>query len=219
MKTGCCTSGKMMKSHNNVICMNQECSNYLGQTRAVRNLSAWKIPVALSLFSLRLFLPATEFSAEQANAGLLDFKHPAEITIPLSAQNLKLEIQCADLLCPDEVYAQMLLESAHLKSDLTVKANNLMGMRYPFSRKTTAIGIYLGKTGEIIIGDKSELKKYAKESHYAVYASWQDAVADYKLWQESVFRVKEKYLAFLGNVYAEDSLYVNKIQKMVKKVN
>jgi len=39
-------------------------------------------------------------------------------------------------------------------------------------------------------------------------------VADYKLWQESNFNVTERYLTFLGKVYAEDANYIAKIKQM-----
>ena len=53
-------------------------------------------------------------------------------------------------------------------------------------------------------------------NNYAVYDHWQDAVKDYKIWQEHHFSLNERYLLFLGNVYAEDSEYVQKIKSVMK---
>ena len=135
---------------------------------------------------------------------------------PCTGENLKAAINANKIICPDEVYAQIMIESGHLNSFLFKRANNLLGMRFPCQRKTTAIGIYLPEEDTIIKGTQKELRKYAKKNNYAVYASWTDCVADYKLWQDQCFHLTEKYLTFLGNYYAEDVNYVAKIKKMTK---
>ena len=91
-------------------------------------------------------------------------------------------------------------------------------MRYPAKRKTIACGIYLPAKDTIIMGTQAELRKFSAQNNYAVYATWQDAVADYKIWQESNFKMTDRYLEFLGKVYAEDSLYVSKIRKMTAEL-
>jgi hypothetical protein len=111
----------------------------------------------------------------------------------------------------------MRLESGHFKSYLFRHTRNLMGMRYPFSRPTRANGIYLPARDTIITGPRDSLRRYSRiVNNYAVYASWQDAVEDYKLWQDYSFNLENKYMDFLGRVYAEDKQYVRKVQSMVE---
>ncbi|MBK5285060.1 MAG: hypothetical protein JJE25_06625, partial [Bacteroidia bacterium] len=64
-------------------------------------------------------------------------------------------------------------------------------------------------------GSSATLKKFSSQNQYAVYACWQDAVKDYKLWQDEYFRLAERYLHFLGNVYATDSSYEKKIRSVM----
>jgi hypothetical protein len=91
----------------------------------------------------------------------------------------------------------------------------MIGMRYPFKRTTTAAGIYIPSMDTVIYGTQKELKKYARTMNYAVYKGWKDCVADYKLWQESNFNPNRHYISFLGNIYAQDSLYMDKLRKAV----
>src|SRR5262249_9089983 len=135
----------------------------------------------------------------------------------LSAESLHNEISELNMVCPEEAYAQMLLESGNLTSFLTKRINNMLGMRFPFRRSTTAIGLYLPDRDTVIYGDAALLKKYGRQNNYAVYDSWQDAVKDYKLWQNEYFRLGERYLQFLGNFYAEDSGYEAKIRTVMKR--
>lgn len=121
-----------------------------------------------------------------------------------------------DSLCQDSIkyytskikfghilYAQILLESG-FQSELAVKANNLIGMKLPRKRITTAIGEYKG---------------------YAVYGSWKDCVIDYVLWQNSQMKgikCESAYLDRLSSIYASDTLYREKITKLIeqnKKIN
>ena len=217
MKTKCCHSNHAHRSGNGIICINQSCENYLGHTTLVHDFHQWKNPVAACFFIFYLFFSLADFSMENNEpaaycvpASFFDHK-------PLTIQNLEQELKEQQILCPREVLAQIKIESAHLNSFLLKRANNMLGMRYPFSRETKACGLFLPKTDSIIYGTKEELKKYRKSENYAVYASWQDAVADYKLWQENCFNISERYLEFLGNVYAEDSMYVNKIKQVAGK--
>ena len=135
---------------------------------------------------------------------------------PVSEANLRAELKDQEVLCPEAVFAQIQIESAHMKSFLFQKTNNFFGMRFPCKRSTSAIGVYLPDSDTIILGSQKDLKKYASKNNYAVYACWQDCVKDYKLWQVECFNVTEKYLAFLGNFYAEDAGYVTKIKGMIK---
>ena len=141
------------------------------------------------------------------------------IFIPLNEGNLEKELLSREVICPKEVMAQIKLESGNLNSSLLKKTNNMLGMRFPFGRETKAIGLYLASKDTIIYGTSKELKKYNNANQYAVFNSWQDAVEDYKLWQVANFRLAEKYLNFLGNVYATDTAYVAKIRRVAAKGN
>lgn len=101
---------------------------------------------------------------------------------------------------PNIVFAQSLIETGHFTSDLLHTENNLFGMKYPRSRKTTSSGM--------------------SESGYASYEKWSDSVKDYSLWQKSVLRNKkditeEEYLRLLSRIYAEDKNYVKKIKWLI----
>lgn len=101
---------------------------------------------------------------------------------------------------PNIVFAQSLIETGHFTSDLLHAENNLFGMKYPRSRKTTSSGM--------------------SKSGYASYEKWSDSVKDYSLWQKSVLKNKkditeEEYLSLLSRIYAEDKNYVNKIKWLI----
>ena len=132
----------------------------------------------------------------------------------LTPKSLKDEILKNQLVCPEASYAQIMLESGNLSSVLTKQINNLTGMRYPFKRTTTAIGIYLPEYGKIIRGNQKDLEKYSKLNNYAVYNNWQDCVKDLKQWQLATFKLHDLYLNFLADNYAEDQHYVAKIRSV-----
>ena len=146
-------------------------------------------------------------------------KHQIELMkkmcVSLTRETLQSEIDELNILCPDEALAQIMLESGNLSSFLLARTNNMLGMRYAFRRATTATGIYLPAKDTIIYGCSTSLKKYASQNNYAVYACWQDAVKDYKLWQDEYFHLAERYLHFLGNIYAQDAGYENKIRSVM----
>ncbi len=214
MKTSCCNSKESITIQNSIVCLNANCSNYLGSTHLYRNFYAWKKPFAISLFALQMMISMEDFSMENKVNNFATINVRTVKPSPLTINSLRQELIKQNVLCPSEVFAQMKLETASLHSSLLKRTNNLMGMRYPLARPTTAIGIFVPSKNLIIYGDKKALKKYTKFSNYSVYSCWQDAVADYKLWQDHNFKVKERYLDYLGKVYAEDSCYVAKIKIM-----
>jgi hypothetical protein len=216
MKTVCCNTRHAQRVEKRTICMNPKCENYLGDTKLNFEFGKLRNSVAFSLFFFSALFTFDDFSkAHPENVQSLLMSRKVEKVVPLTVENLQKELISQEVICPNEVLAQIKIESAHLKSYLTRKANNMLGMRYPFRRPSTACGIYLPEQDTVIMGTKEELSKYRKiQNNYAVFATWQDAVADYKLWQENCFKVNEKYLEFLGKNYAEDSLYVKKIRQM-----
>lgn len=93
------------------------------------------------------------------------------------------------------VYAQMRLESGNFQSNLSKSNNNFFGMKKACQRVTTAT---------------------KKDNGYAYYEHWSLSVMDYAIWQKKYAYnlTEEEYLAKLGNVYAEDEHYINKIQEI-----
>ncbi len=150
----------------------------------------------------------------------IDF-HPGFISeqMPVTFADIHTEMTRLQMVCPDIVLAQIRLESGHLSSGLMKKTRNMTGMRYPLKRKTTASGVYFPLQDTIIYGNKEFLKTMIKGDHYAVYDSWQACLEDYKLWQDYNFKVREKYLGFIGKVYAEDSLYESKVNYLSNQVS
>jgi len=217
MKTKCCNSKHAHRSSNGIICINKSCENYLGYTKMIYDFHQLKNPFAAGFFIFYLFFSLADFSMENNEPAAYCVPVSFFSAKPLTIENLEREITSQQILCPREVLAQIKIESAHLTSFLLKRANNMLGMRYPFSRETKACGIYMPKTDSIVYGTQGELKKFRRTENYAVYKTWQDAVADYKLWQENCFNISERYLEFLGNVYAEDTLYVSKIKQVAGK--
>jgi uncharacterized FlgJ-related protein len=112
---------------------------------------------------------------------------------------LYLEIIENDIKHPDIVLAQAILESGYLSSQIFIENNNLFGMRFPERRPTVAL---------------------SENKGYSVYDCWTDSVKDYKLFQEFLFRRKEKtrdeYFDYLDRIYAEDSNYVPFLKKVIE---
>ncbi len=97
----------------------------------------------------------------------------------------------------DIMVAQARIETGWYTSKIFIHNNNLFGMKLPERRLTTAIGSDRG---------------------HAQYISWQQSVADYKIWQSKVLiknNSRRKYLSYIGRNYAEDSNYINLIKKQL----
>ena len=114
-------------------------------------------------------------------------------------ENVYMEIKRAGIQHADVVFAQIMLESANLKSKLTKTTNNFLGMKLPSRRPTTAVGEFHG---------------------YAKYFGWQDCVQDYLLYQNYVLRNKKmnrnQYLSFIGKKYSECGTYKKRILRLIK---
>lgn len=200
-----------------VICRNDRCYNLV----PINILTNRKFLLGLSFLAVATLLvafgPKLPFGKNNAPVAF-DVEQTADSIPALNEDNLLSEIKTQGIICEKHVLAQAKLESLHLTSHLCRKANNLFGMRYPGRRETTAIGVYLQGKDTIIYGNRDELKQYLKQPTYAVYASWVDAVKDYKMWQDNAFKVEEKYLSFLNRIYAEAPDYVSVVDKMAKKI-
>lgn len=118
----------------------------------------------------------------------------------LNEENVLFYIKQINIDNPDIVFAQVILETGHLKSKRCIENNNLFGMRHPKTRPT--------------------LSKGEKDKH-AYFNSWKESVIDYALWQSSFARKlnEEDFYKYLNRVYAEDTLYVTKLKNIVKRNN
>ena len=113
-------------------------------------------------------------------------------------QNLAFFMKKIRIKFPETVYAQAKLESGNFKSFLFKTHNNLFGMKYAKSR--------------ITLGNKTN-------GEYAHYAKWDESVIDYAIHQTYFLQKhkitnKAQFYSYLSKYYAEDSLYIYKLQKI-----
>lgn len=124
-----------------------------------------------------------------------------DVNSKISYETLYTQSLKSGMLFPDIAFAQAVIESAHFKSRLFIRANNLFGMQFPVKRATTAIGSTNG---------------------YSKYNTWNHSIMDYKLWQEFVFKRKgimsrQEYLSYIKKWYAKDPNYINKIKNIINR--
>jgi hypothetical protein len=220
--TTCCNSTSYRKiQYNGIVCNNSNCSNMLNNTKLRPSKASQALKACLPLMALILVIvPPSPSSSSRFNytysVGVKKNYLPE-----LNETNFIAALLKAEVICPDIVFAQAKLESGHFKSKYTKKLNNMFGMRYPFKRKTKAAGIYLVDGDTIIKGTQEELRKdivkYSKMNHYAYFETWIDAVEDHRYWQEATFNLEQKYLTHIDKIYAEDTVYISKVNTIRKK--
>jgi flagellum-specific peptidoglycan hydrolase FlgJ len=111
-------------------------------------------------------------------------------------ERLKEYIKELNIRYPDIVYAQAVIESGNFSSSIFYENNNLFGMRCAKLRPTTC---------------KDE------NNGFAVYEDWRASVLDYALLQSTLgIRNEDQYLQYLTQTYAQDTLYMQKIKKIIK---
>ena len=104
----------------------------------------------------------------------------------LSPENLLNELQAQGLEFPEIIVAQAVLETGYFKSHSCKDDNNLFGLR-------KADGTYMR------------------------FDHWTDCVAAYKCFIQDWKECPEDYYDYLNSLgYAEDSLYIPKLKKIVK---
>lgn len=158
-----------------------------------------RIPFKVKAIAFGLVFMVISSTISPSNLHIL---YTPEYVPEFTETNLLDSLKSAGVYFPELVFRQMKHETGNFKSKLFLECNNLMGMTYPSSRKTTASGYRLGF-------DPATNKTYK----YCVYSNWVDAVYDYKLYQQTNFNEKY-YLSFLRNSgYAEDQNYISKINK------
>lgn len=126
----------------------------------------------------------------------------SETSLELTPENLRSFIKTLNLQHPDIVYAQAMLESGNLTSNLLKTNNNLFGMKVPGSR------------AKVSVKNKSQYSYFEKTT----LEGWQMSVIDYALWQSRYanYKSKDEYFKYLSRCYAEDPGYVDKLKKIIK---
>lgn len=105
---------------------------------------------------------------------------------------LFLEVENSDI-----VMAQMKVESGNYSSGLAKNNNNYFGMKHPTTRFNCSL---------------------KERNGYAYYQNWCYSILDYKLWQLRYANglSSDEYINKLQKVYAEDTMYIHKIKKIIK---
>jgi hypothetical protein len=118
-----------------------------------------------------------------------------------SPERLKEYILELNIRFPHIVYAQAQLETGNFTSHIFQVNNNLFGMREAKRRPTTNKGT---------------------ENGHAYFDNWKESVVDYAFYQAAyLFKLKseDEYWDYLGQNYAEDPNYVNKLKNIIEKEN
>lgn len=103
---------------------------------------------------------------------------------------------------PEWVWRQAMLESGHLKSNITKTNNNIFGMDLPKLRNTLAIG--------------------CDSNGIAIYKNWEESIVDYAMWQQYKPRVDSlSYCDYLiSRCYCPiNSNYINILKNIKLKYN
>ena len=154
----------------------------------------------LSLLHIRVGLCPNTTNQQKQRLTFLAEKHlflKEVYNSSLTPELLKQALYYEEILHPDIVYRQILLETGYLTSDMLWRNNNLTGMRYARVRQTTAV---------------------KKVQGHAYYHHWFDAVKDYRYFQE--WYIKRgydltDYLQFLVEIgYATDKNYISKLKSV-----
>lgn len=117
--------------------------------------------------------------------------------IELNKENVIKEIIKVDIIDPTTTYKSIMWESAHLKSNLTKRNNNITGMRCVKKRKTTQCGCKNG---------------------FGIYPTWKQCILDYKYYQDHnkiKIKIKRKpYYKILNDLNYDGKNYGNIINKI-----
>ena len=128
-----------------------------------------------------------------------------EIMLIMAKQNqfnpekFESEIRKLNFKFPHIVYAQAVLETGGFQSKMFVENHNLFGMKEANKRINTARGT---------------------QNEHAYYDNWEKSLIDYALYSATyLYSIdnEDDYLNYLGQYYAEDRDYVNKIKDVIVK--
>ena len=161
-----------------------------------KDMSARTILTAHTIAALFLLGIGTKAQAPAAK--------PIEHTVviaDITVDNLARELQSQGISFWRVVLAQAIIETGwEFNSNVYRNTNNFIGMRVPGSRPSMRVGSYHG---------------------YSAYTSWQDCVADIRLWQDNYWNggTRDAYIAKMNRVWAEAPDYGYHINKLVKKLD
>lgn len=144
-----------------------------------------------------LILGGLSISAHAPTSKPEELKTPEPAAVEISIESLANELQRQGLVHWRVVLAQAVVETGwEFNSSVFKNANNFIGMRVPNSRPSTRAGVYKG---------------------YSAYATWQDCVADVKLWQGHCWKggTRDEYIEKLGRTWAEAPNYEAHLHKLV----
>lgn len=99
---------------------------------------------------------------------------------------------------PYIVYAQAILETDNFKSKLFIENHNLFSMKEAVKRINTAKGT---------------------QYQHAYYDNWIESIYDYAMYSStylSELKTESDYFDYLGQNYAEDREYVNKLKQIIE---
>ena len=102
---------------------------------------------------------------------------------------------------PHIVYAQAILESSNFQSKIFKENHNLFGMKQAIIRITKAKGT---------------------QYEHAFYKNWIESLDDYALYSStylSSLKTEGDYFNYLSQNYAEDTLYISKLKKIIASMN
>lgn len=117
----------------------------------------------------------------------------------ITVHKLALELQKQGVLHWRVVLAQAIVETGwDFNSALYQRTHNFIGMRVPGSRPSTRNGEHKG---------------------YSSYATWQDCVADIKIWQDHFWKggSRQQYLDKISRVWAQAPDYVSHLHKLIAR--
>ena len=149
----------------------------------------------LSIFVLRN-VNEVRFISQETKAIIL---READKDNEFSRERLKAYIIELNIKYPHIVMAQAEIETGHFTSKIFKENKNLFGMKVATKRPTTNKG---------------------EEHGHAYFDTWKASVVDYAFYSAqylSHIKTEKEYLEYLGQSYAEDSNYVNKIKKIIYK--
>jgi uncharacterized FlgJ-related protein len=96
---------------------------------------------------------------------------------------------------PEIVMKQCLLETRHLTSRRCVEDHNLFAMKMPKQRPSLSCG--------------------QSSERYCVFASWQQSIRDYALYQMMYYKGGDYYEFLSRGNYAESKQYINKLKSII----
>ena len=161
---------------------------------------------AFGLFSFLLFVIAS-LAMGYTIKKKVNKDTEAEVMVILAKQNefnvekFTKKIKELNFNFPYIVYAQAILETDNFKSKLFIENHNLFSMKEAVKRINTAKGT---------------------QYQHAYYDNWVESIYDYAMYSStylSELKTESDYFDYLGQHYAEDREYVNKLKRIIETEN